>query len=200
MWLIAVSCKKNEKPDVYIDQSAMKDTTQTVAGNSGRVTQNAQTVPTTPGANGVVSQVKSPATATAPGMNPPHGQPGHRCDISVGAPLSSPPSNPAQQQVTQVTPVQNSTPVKTAPGMNPPHGEPGHRCDITVGAPLNSTPAKTSTTSAPAQTQTQTLPATVAAPQNSESQALASGAKPATNPEHGQPFHRCDLAVGAALP
>ncbi len=27
----------------------------------------------------------------APGMNPPHGQPGHRCDISVGEPLNSKP-------------------------------------------------------------------------------------------------------------
>ena len=26
---------------------------------------------------------------TAPGMNPPHGQPNHRCDIPVGAPLNS---------------------------------------------------------------------------------------------------------------
>lgn len=27
------------------------------------------------------------ATPTAPGMNPPHGQTNHRCDIAVGAPL-----------------------------------------------------------------------------------------------------------------
>ncbi len=36
-----------------------------------------------------------PATAavkTAPGMNPPHGQPGHRCDIEVGKPLNSKPA------------------------------------------------------------------------------------------------------------
>jgi len=32
---------------------------------------------------------------TKPGMNPPHGQEGHRCDISVGAPLNSPQSTPA---------------------------------------------------------------------------------------------------------
>ncbi|MFZ1527941.1 MAG: hypothetical protein WAT19_04265 [Ferruginibacter sp.] len=78
---------------------------------------------------------------TAPGMNPPHGQPGHRCDISVGAPLNSAPaaSTPA---VTSANPptvtTTTQTPVKTAPGMNPPHGQPGHRCDISVGAPLNS--------------------------------------------------------------
>lgn len=29
-------------------------------------------------------------TPTALGMNPPHGQPNHRCDISVGTPLNSP--------------------------------------------------------------------------------------------------------------
>lgn len=29
---------------------------------------------------------------TAPGMNPAHGEPGHRCDISVGAPLNSKPA------------------------------------------------------------------------------------------------------------
>jgi hypothetical protein len=29
-------------------------------------------------------------------MNPPHGQPGHRCDIPVGQPLNSKPA-PAQQ-------------------------------------------------------------------------------------------------------
>lgn len=26
------------------------------------------------------------------------------------------------------------------------------------------------------------------------------GVPPATNPPHGQPFHRCDIAVGAPLP
>ena len=31
------------------------------------------------------------STTTAPGMNPEHGKPGHRCDIAVGAPLSSAP-------------------------------------------------------------------------------------------------------------
>ena len=93
---------------------------------------------------------------TAEGTNPPHGQPNHRCDIAVGAPLNSPPGKvpPAPVQtnaaagakVTQtatMTPVATTT--KTAPGMNPPHGEPGHRCDIAVGAPLNSAPKKVDT-------------------------------------------------------
>lgn len=81
-------------------------------------------------------------TATTSGtiaMNPAHGQPGHRCDIPVGAPLNS------------ATGASNNTPVQTidlnkektvpmpssaANGINPPHGQPGHRCDIKVGDPL----------------------------------------------------------------
>ena len=84
---------------------------------------------------------------TAPGMNPPHGQPNHRCDIAVGAPLNSQPAQtsaptPAPQQTVTMS---QPKPVKTvtAPGMNPPHGEPNHRCDIAVGAPLNSPVKKT---------------------------------------------------------
>lgn len=92
---------------------------------------------------------------TKPGMNPPHGQPGHRCDIQVGAPLNSPPaSKPVQagtatsKQITIPTPTQNTTTSvpallnpdgtssATQPGMNPAHGEEGHRCDIPVGAAL----------------------------------------------------------------
>ncbi len=99
-------------------------------------------------------------TATAPGMNPAHGQPGHRCDITVGAPLNSKPVAPANTQPatvnttapSNVTMKEIPNTVKTAAGMNPPHGEPGHRCDITVGAPLNSKPV------APAANSVQTKP------------------------------------------
>lgn len=78
-------------------------------------------------------------TATAAGMNPPHGQPGHRCDIPVGSPLNSKPqtTSPPAATVTTAAPTAQAT----APGMNPPHGQPGHRCDIPVGSPLNSKPA-----------------------------------------------------------
>ena len=36
---------------------------------------------------------------TAPGMNPPHGDPGHRCDIAVGALLNSAPAKPVSTPV-----------------------------------------------------------------------------------------------------
>ncbi|MEL4309079.1 hypothetical protein [Joostella sp. CR20] len=56
------------------------------------------------------------------GLNPAHGQPGHRCDIAVGAPLNAP--------------LSNSSMLNTNTMLNPEHGQPGHRCDIAVGAPL----------------------------------------------------------------
>jgi hypothetical protein len=109
-------------------------------------------------------------TVTAPvkvakGMNPSHGQPGHRCDIAVGAPLNSPvaTSKPTAPQVvsnTSVT-VPSATVTPTAKGMNPAHGQPGHRCDISVGAPLNS-PIVTDKPTAPqpASNYSVTVPAT----------------------------------------
>ena len=89
----------------------------------------------------------APAQATAPGMNPPHGPPGHRCDIAVGAPLKSPkgtapsPAPNSGNQIKQAPVIQSQAPASpvptaTAPGMNPPHGQPGHDCAIPVGAPL----------------------------------------------------------------
>jgi len=103
----------------------------------------------------------SQPVVTAKGMNPPHGQPGHRCDIPVGAPLNSKPVV-TQTQATPVTTTTTAQPtVVTAPGMNPPHGQPGHRCDIAVGAPLNSKPLPP-VTATPAVTTTQ-LPATATA-------------------------------------
>lgn len=71
-------------------------------------------------------------------LNPKHGTPGHRCDIAVGAPLDSKPT----QVVTTTQPAVTQVPaVKVGKGLNPPHGQPNHRCDLAVGAPLNSKPA-----------------------------------------------------------
>jgi hypothetical protein len=84
------------------------------------------------------------STSTAM-LNPAHGQPGHRCDIAVGAPLDSKPVQPVPQATTpEKAPVLNTNPANgvSAAGLNPSHGQPGHRCDIPVGAPLNSKPSK----------------------------------------------------------
>src|SRR5688572_21866754 len=91
-------------------------------------------------------------------LNPQHGQPGHRCDIAVGAPLNAPATN-IQPTVSATPPTTLSTSPTTntkidaqkvvlpqantsTAGLNPKHGEPGHRCDIAVGAPLNSKPTQ----------------------------------------------------------
>lgn len=102
--------------------------------------------------------------------------------------------------------------------LNPPHGEPFHRCDIAVGAPLNSAPANTPPTTnnqiqatapqssapAPSVGNSSTAPTIENAmrinPSQTQSTAPASGTKPRLNPAHGQPFHRCDIPVGSALP
>ena len=127
------------------------ESTEQTPAETTESTTNLTTEPMTPPADA------SGAAATAEGMNPPHGQPGHRCDIAVGAPLNSAPAavntasvfknattaeTPAPQPGnTQPVNITNSaTPATTAPGMNPPHGQPGHRCDIAVGAPLDSKP------------------------------------------------------------
>lgn len=94
----------------------------------------------------VATPQPSPAAATtsktiAPGMNPEHGKPGHRCDIAVGAPLDSKPIEAKVEQKTEEVKTNPVTPVLPAANpdgaaLNPEHGKPGHRCDIAVGAPL----------------------------------------------------------------
>ena len=125
-----------------------------------------------------------PAVAAQPGaagVNPAHGQPGHRCDIAVGAPLNSAPANPSTPvqnvSTTTATPaapqIVSSTPAKTAPGMNPPHGQPGHRCDISVGAPLKGAPAKPAATATPVEVPSTSEPAPMPQPASTEKQATA---------------------------
>ncbi len=128
---------------------------------------------TDPATQPIIHPELTTATAPATGgnansgpLNPAHGEPGHKCEIAVGAPLNSAPSTapatikpelpgPGQAPTTQriempattgsapspgsimTAPAPSSgTPTVTAPGMNPPHGEPGHDCAVAVGAPL----------------------------------------------------------------
>jgi len=83
-----------------------------------------------------------------------------------------------------------NVPVSGKPALNPEHGQPYHRCEIAVGAPIDSAPSQQNTPQTPS-----ILSPTVApAPQ-----AQSLGPKPALNPAHGEPHHRCELAVGAPL-
>ncbi|TKC13030.1 hypothetical protein FA048_05275 [Pedobacter polaris] len=141
-------------------------------------------------------------------LNPKHGEPGHDCSIAVGAPLKAGTkantapavTTPTVTQVVspQPTAAVTSTPQSTAgtvdskgQKLNPAHGQPNHRCDIAVGAPLNSKPAQASvkpqvTVSQPTATATPQAPVL-----NEKGQKL--------NPAHGQPGHKCAVAVGAPL-
>jgi hypothetical protein len=122
--------------------------------NDASVTPSGASAPVLPSANTNVAASDTNSKAQAGNgqvaLNPEHGKPGHRCDIAVGAPLNSPPTNqPAitttpppvtntNNNAITVTPNNNSNAVTA--GLNPQHGQPGHRCDIAVGAPLNSKP------------------------------------------------------------
>ena len=138
---------------------------------------------------------------TAVKLNPAHGEPGHRCDIAVGAPLNSSPASTStnSQSLNNSLPSLPATltqqPIQqtTASGLNPEHGKPGHRCDIAVGAPLNSKPASATAVTPTINTSTVSTPVNVAQSNTEEEVA------PGMNPKHGQPGHRCDIAVGAPL-
>ena len=108
------------------------------------------TSPTSPVSNDSAAAFKAGVT-----LNPQHGQPGHRCDIAVGAPLNAPAANnqpnvsitppPASSATTSAninTPIVLPQANTSGTALNPKHGEPGHRCDIAVGAPLNSKPTQ----------------------------------------------------------
>lgn len=135
------SCKKELKPqDNSVGSPASIDNASAAPVSSG-LSNSSQNVS--------VSQQNSSVTPV--GMNPPHGQAGHRCEIAVGAPLNSQPNNsvpnptttsPVSNAPTSATVKMNTAAVITKPGMNPPHGQAGHRCDIAVGAPLNSSTNK----------------------------------------------------------
>lgn len=133
------------------------------------------------------------------------------------APVSTEPTQPVAAEAAE----QPSTPQTQSEVMlNPPHGEPYHRCDIPVGAPLNTAPANTTRQTTNNQAQVAAPQSSVSAPSTANnpiaptvendnrmksSQAqnqlpANDGSKPRLNPPHGQPHHRCDIAVGSPLP
>lgn len=141
--LLFISCKKELEPQESTIPSKIVPFTEAANQQQNQTVMPSQTSPN----SNLVNQnttVSSPVAA-AKGMNPAHGQPNHRCDIAVGAPLNSPvvpaKSNPVIQQQNNAVPTTTVTPnptvtTPTPEGMNPPHGQEKHRCDIAVGAPL----------------------------------------------------------------
>lgn len=143
--VLFTSCKKDLEPQAnsetpVLDQNTVGTESQNIEQSFEVQNPNQQNVQ-------APNPVQNQGATTAAGMNPPHGQPNHRCDIAVGAPLSSPkgamPTAPAPtmtptpQGQASITPVDMASgTTATKPGMNPPHGQAGHLCEIAVGAPL----------------------------------------------------------------
>ena len=104
--------------------------------SSGAAKANVITTPTVSTTPTINAQ---PAAKTAAGLNPPHGQPGHKCEVEVGAPLNSAPTS-----ATPATSTINNTPAQTPKAnsgnvkLNPAHGQQGHDCAVPVGQPLKS--------------------------------------------------------------
>lgn len=79
------------------------------------------------------STTTSESSGNEVALNPPHGQPGHLCEIPVGQPLP----NGGKASSTPANDVQLKTPLMQGnQKLNPPHGQPGHKCEIPVGQPL----------------------------------------------------------------
>jgi len=145
LMLAFVACDSNE-PTTSEDDAMLLNMSPAKTSAPSTTPTGAVTPMATPA--GTQQSVTAPATQaakTAAMLNPAHGEPGHRCDIAVGAPLDSPPAAPTQPssggtvspEVRKMQQTNPSQPTPTAAGMNPPHGEPGHKCEIPVGAPLN---------------------------------------------------------------
>ena len=64
-------------------------------------------------------------------MNPAHGHPEHRCDISVGTPLNSVPT-PVKTNNQTSDIVLDSGGALPKGSINPAHVQPGHRCDVSA--------------------------------------------------------------------
>ena len=141
------SCGGSDAPVKDTSIMPAKDSLSPVSPAITTMPSNGSAVDLAPSNNGVkpVPVNQKPAITAGAGLNPEHGLPGHRCDISVGAPLNSPPGNTAAPSVQTtapapapvMTPAPTNTPTSGSTAkLNPAHGQPGHDCAIAVGAPL----------------------------------------------------------------
>lgn len=193
------SCKNNETAKIQDNpRVAVPFTQQTVAAMQNQAAQTQGSAK-----HNLFHENNSATTPSIlAGVNPAHGQPNHRCDIAVGAPLNTAIGGGTSAQPNSLQPAQNVTAKTiTAKGMNPPHGEKNHRCDIAVGAPLNSKPAvSTATSNTNSVQKTKEYTVNQAVPALLSTSAADTETSAGMNPAHGKTGHRCDIAVGAPLP
>lgn len=133
------SCDENKS------STPVAETTEAVQVDGAETATVAENVESSPATATTQNPETTNPSAERPALNPPHGQPFHRCEIPVGAPIDSQPGqNPAQQaQPQQGLEMFNISPSEKPaqatgpkPTLNPAHGQPHHRCDIKVGDPL----------------------------------------------------------------
>jgi hypothetical protein len=179
------------------------------------------TVNSNAAANPVVLQIKGDVTAPKNQATQAQNTAAALPQSSVSKPsTTNNPTAPTIKNAAQMNSSQTRSTVSptsgTKPRLNPAHGEPYHRCDIAVGAPLDSPLASTSRQTTNNQVQATAPQSSVSKPSkmnnptaptienamrmNPSQPRSATGAKPSINPPHGQPFHRCDIAVGSPLP
>jgi hypothetical protein len=150
--LSLIACNSNQPEQdksIMVPQKTATTMDSTNMGQQSATANPAMTAaPTTtamPSAQPKITAATAAALAASGGLNPEHGQPNHRCDIPVGAPLSTPAQSAQSQTVQTVKGAQPaistgtpaSVPNNSTAKLNPPHGEPGHDCKIPVGQPLN---------------------------------------------------------------
>ncbi|MBA2500002.1 MAG: hypothetical protein H0V30_09775 [Chitinophagaceae bacterium] len=98
-----------------------------------------------------------------------------------------------------VLPIQPTIGSGTSAKLNPAHGQPGHDCAVAVGAPLNKAGTSQPVSPNPISSPSISLPGTISqlsAPNTTPNTKSSDGK---LNPAHGQPGHRCDIAVGQPL-
>jgi len=151
--MISCSPAQKESKPAAVQQQNQVPQTILKADTSATISSVPVTVPATATTN---QPATVNAATTPPELNPPHGQPYHRCDIPVGSPLNTAaPAKPVPQinrtgtaptleNAARLNNPQTNNPTAptvvtasgTPPKLNPPHGQPFHRCEIPVGSPL----------------------------------------------------------------
>ncbi len=196
--LSLLACGPGNKSNIQNETSALESTPsllQEMDDPTVIENQNNETAIATPE---VKEPQESKTTAQQAKLNPPHGEPGHRCDIAVGAPLDSPSANTTQPaksaSVSPVNPTANTANAATKPSAG------------RVGPTIEN--LKTFTPSKPINSSGQALVKNPPHGQPGHRCDIPVGDPlPATasnnvkiNPPHGQPGHRCDIPVGSPLP
>ncbi len=148
--IVFASCQNATEKETTTSDSVINSTSTTTVATPAPADPNSLNaiVNAPAGATPAPAAAAAPATggSAAGGLNPAHGAPGHRCDIAVGAPLSTPVSAAAPATTASPSMMQQQAPAQPAMAQptsgsgrtNPPHGAPGHDCGVPVGAPLKS--------------------------------------------------------------